>query len=156
VKESLEVIPAPYRFTKKDKIFLSDLERFLDEGISSDIHFDTSGGFAGSLFSIAKLPEKMLVVEYPNSIGKSSVGVYLENSLAKSSSAIVRSYTFDREKDMVSALAGYQDVGEDPKLADLGVLLEKNRGSTETILSGSTLSGQKYYISYDRSEKAEK
>ena len=69
----------------------------------------------------------MLIVEYPNSVGKSSVGVYLENSLAKSSSTLVRSYTFDREKDMVSAIAGYQDVGDDPKLADLGALLEKNR-----------------------------
>lgn len=150
------IIPATYIDPKKDKTFLSDLERFLDEGISNDIHFDTSWGFAGSLFSIAKLPEKMLVVEYPNSIGKSTVGVYLENSLAKSSSALVRSYTFDREKDMVSALAWYGDVWDDPKLADLGALLEKNRWSTETILSGSTLSGQKYYISYDRSEKAEK
>lgn len=150
------IIPATLIDPKKDSVFLSDLERFFDEGFSTETRFDMSGGFSGSLFSLPKVPEKVLVVEYPNLVGKSTVGIYLENSLAKSSSTVVKAYTFDREQDIISALAWYGDVWEDPKLSELDTLLSKNLSTSETLLSGSTLSGNRYYIYYDRAEKEEK
>lgn len=148
----------PYApINSRDKGVLAELEKFFDEGITLASKFDTSGGFHGSLFSIDTLPKNMIMSEFPDYSGDSSTNIYFRNSLGQGSTASVARKEFDRLKDLFSTL--FPDDTQREKatsLSEISSFYQRALSDGEFMLSGSTASGDPYYLSYIQSKSPEK